>query len=319
MANQLCACDAGLGNLGLPNCDQIFRAGRKFIFVPRYSAAGVENSITPSGTINLAWITALINQSDKSLRYYFTPELKNIDLIKGDPTMETFEDKSSTYIVDDIRKVSAIIPKCPPRFKDNFEQIRCNTDTCFFEIDLVGNIIGCQKYADGKLYPIPLNTGSAYAGVVMAKDGASQQMHLAFEIPNSFDDSTLCMIKASAFPDFNFNNIPGLLDGNVTFSASGVSSTVITATITTPGADLFAPIMVEGLVVTDFVSSVTGATSKIRDTTGGADVAIASVVESLPGVYTITFTSTVTSVMVLLAKINGYDFFNMRAKSFTTL
>src|SRR3989304_2928162 len=140
MANQLCACDAGLGNLGLPNCDQIFRAGRKFIFVPKYSAAGVENSITPSGTINLAWITALVNQTDKSLRFYFTPKLKKIELIKGDATFEPFEDKSS------------------------------------------------------------------------------QQIGMSFEIPNSFDDSTMCMIKASAFPDFNMNDIGGLIDGNVTFS-----------------------------------------------------------------------------------------------------
>ncbi len=320
MSNQICACDAGKGNMGIPNCDKVFRAAKKFVFVSQFSSAGVEACIDPVGTtLSLAWATALANNADMSLRLFFTPPLKNVKMIKGDPTFETFEDKSSNFVAEDIRKVTAILPECPPRLKANIEQLRCNNDTYAYAVDLLGNLIGCKKYDDGKLYPFPINPKSVYAGVMMAEDGSSQQLGLSFEIPNWFDDSTLCMIGTAAFYNFNLNSMAGLLDGNVTFSASGISSTIIVATITTPGSDLNDPIPVEGLVAADFISSVTGTTSKIRDTTAGADVSITGVTELNPGSYQITFTASVTKTMVLVAKLNGFDFYNMRSVSFVTL
>lgn len=315
----LCKCNVGIGNMGVPNCDQIFGAVKKFIYVPQYTAAGVENKVNPATTLNLAWATALINNSDKSVRFFFTPALKNVKMVKDAPVMESFEDGASNFIAESLRKVSAILPEVSPRLKANFEQVRCNANTMAYGVDLEGNLIGCTKYGDGLLYPFPINPKSLYAGVAMAEDGASQQIGLSFEIPKAFDDSTLVMIAATAFTDFNLNNIAGLLDGNVSFSASGASTTVIVATITTPGADLFAPIRVEGLLIGNFVSSVTGVAGQLRNTTNGLDVAITTVVENTPGVYTITFPIQTTKNIVALAKLNGYDFVNMRSKSFVTL
>lgn len=317
MSNQLCACDYGLGNLGKPNCDKVFAAAKKFIFVPQFSNAGVENSVDSTATLNNAWVSALVNNADKSVRFFFSPEVKNVDMPKDAPVMESFEDGSNNFIAEAVRKVTGILPECPPRWKANFERIRCNANTCVYIVDLFGNLVGCQKNNDGKLYPIPLNAKSAYAGVVMAKDGSSQQIGIQFEIPRNFDDSTICMISANAFTDFNMLNIGGLIDANIAFS--NIASGAVTATITTPGADLYEAIPVEGLVIADFVSSVTGATSKIRDTTAGADVTITSVTESAPGVYDLVYTLAASKVVVVFADMAGVDFANLKDKSYTTV
>lgn len=317
MANLLCDCDSGLGNLGLPNCDTQISATKKFGFIPQFTTAGVENFIDPAITLNLAWVKALVNNSDKSVRLFMSPKVQNADLAKGEPTMESFEDKSSNFIAEDTRKVKAIIPECSPRWKANFEAIRCNANTYTYLVDLKGNLIGCKKYGDGKLYPIPVNPKSAYAGVVMAKDASSQQVTLQFDIPNWFDDSTICMINAHAFTDFNFNEIGGLIDANINFSSIAAGSVV--ATITTPGTSLNELIPIEGLVIADFISSVGGATSRIRNTTDNANVTITTVTETSPGVYALTYTLAAAKNVVVLALLSGIDFFNLRSKSYVTV
>ncbi len=65
---------------------------------------------------------------------------------------------------------------------------------------------------------------------------------------------------------------------------------------------------VENLVAADLVSSVGGATSKIRNTTDAADVAVTGLTENSAGNYTATFTAQ-TSADSMTVKVlkNGYD------------
>lgn len=312
----LCRCNDGMANMGLVNCENIFKAAKKFGFVSQFSNAGTENCIDPTSTLNLAWINPLINNADKSVRVFMTPQLKNVDLVKADPVMETFEDNSNNFVSENIRTATAVLPEAPPRWKANFETIRCNLNTSTYVVDKEGNLIGCTKYNDGKLYPIPVNAKSVYANVVWAKDATSQQMAIRFEIPNWFDDSTLRMISKDAFTDFNMLSIAGLIDANIKFS--NIASGSVDATITTPITSLNEEKAVEGLVIADFVSSVTGATSKIRNVTDGADVTITAVSETAPGVYNITYTLASGKTVVVFADLDGVDFANLKNVSYVT-
>lgn len=319
MANEICECNNGLGNTALPLCETIQKVIKKIIFVPLASNAGVLNKVDPAGTLNLAYANALLNNADKSLRWYPTPEIKNIDTPKSDPVFEKYEDDSSNFVREGVRKFTGLLPLCPPLYKAKLESIRCNNATGVFLVDIEGNLIGIKKGTDGYLYPMPINAQSVVGKVILGNDKATTSIMLEFEFPASMEDASIRMITGDSFTDWSPLNINGLLDANVAFSASGISSTVITATITTPSPALDAPIAVQGLVVANFVSSVTGTASKIRNTSDGADVTLASAVESSAGVYVLTFTSTVTKNMVLFASLAGYDFANLKTKSFTTL
>lgn len=317
MSNQLCACDAGIGNMGLSRCDKLFKAGKKFVYVPLYTNAGVENSINPATTLDAAWIAALINNADKSVRIFFTPELKNIKMPKDAPIMETFDDGSSNYVSDNVRKVTAELPECSPRLKAEVESVRCLSGVGVFIVDMQGNLIGCQKYSDGLLYPIAINPKSMYAGVMMAEDKTSQKLGIQFEIPNWFDDSTMCMISSKAFTDFSMLSVTGLINAKIVYS--NIASGAVRATITTPSTDLYEETPIEGLVSADFKSSVTGTASKIRNTTNSADVSITTVTESAPGIYDFTYTLAASKVVVIYAELPGVDFANLKDKNYTTV
>lgn len=317
MANELCVCEDGLSNLGLQNCEKIMGALRKFVFTPSASYTGVLNKINPASTLNKAWVDALLNNEDKSLRLYPSPELKNITMKKDAPTMKKWDDGSEHFVTENVRKAMAILPEAPARFKAKFEAIRCNSNTAFYGIDAQGNWIGIINGTDGFLYPIPMNVKSVVAGFDFGDDKDSSQIALSFEIPSWVNDADFRMISAAKFPDFSPLTISGLLDAKVAFS--NIAAGAVRATITVENNTLDVPTAVEGLVVTDFVSSVTAATSKIRNTTDNADVTITTVTEVSAGVYNLTYTLLAAKNVVVLAKLNGIDFSGMKNSSYTTV
>lgn len=317
MANQLCECNIGILNSGLPNCVRTQKAIRKSIFVQMVSNGGVTMSIDPATVLNKAWMDALVNHSDKSLRFYPTPQMKNVDTTKTDPVMESFEDASSFFIRDGVSTFSGIFANCPPMFKAKLESMRCVSNTGKFDIDLEGNLIGLTNNIDGKLYPIPVNVQSVVAKVVNANDKATQQILFTYEIPSWVNDADFRMISASAFTNFTPLDISGLLDANVVFSAIGAGT--VTATITVPSASMDEPIAVEGLVIGDFISSVTAVALRIRNVTGAADVVVTGVTEPTPGAYVLTYALVAAQTVIVLAKKNGFDFSGMRLKSYVSV
>jgi hypothetical protein len=317
MANEICVCNNGIGNTALPNCGLTPKVIKKVIFVPLASNAGVLNKIDPATTLNLSWVNALLNNADKSLRWFPTPEIKNIDTPKADPVFEKYEDGSSNFIREDVRKFAGLLPICPPMYKAKLESVRCNNATGVYLVDIEGNMIGLKNGTDGYLYPMPINAQSIVAKVVLGNDKSTTSIMLDFEFPASMQDADIYMISGAAFTDFSPLAIGGLLDVNIAYSAIGAGT--VTATITTPSPALNAPIAVQGLVSANFVSSVTGVASKLRDTTSNADVAITTVTETTPGVYVFTYTLAAAKVVVGFASLAGYDFANLKLKTYTTV
>ena len=306
MANELCECATGLSNTGLPLCEQIFKVAKKVIFVSA-SSGGVLMSVDPTSTLNKAWIDALLNNSTKTLRWYPTPELKNVDMPKGDPMMESFEDKSSIFISEDVRKFTAIIPECPPRYKAVLESVRCNSDTMIYIVDKNDNLIGLTNGIDNLLYPMPINVQSMVGKVVMGTDKATTQMLVGFEFPTTLQDSKIRMISGDNFTDFSMQSISGLRDVNARFF--NISTTQIVVDLTVKVSDLSAPVKVEGLVITDFISNVGGATSRCYNFTTSTNITITSVTEDVPGIYILAFAAQTSDDEVIVnVKSNGYDF-----------
>lgn len=309
MANEICVCNDGLLNTGLPLCESLQKVIKKVIFVQLISNGGVLNSIDPSNTNDLDWVTALINNTDKSLRWFPTPEIKNIDTPKGDPVFEKYEDDSSNFVRESVRKFTGLIPTCPPLYKAKLESVRCNNNTGVFLIDIEGNIIGLKNGDDGLLYPMPINAQSLVGKSVFGNDKSTTSIMLEFEFPASMQDADVRMITGGSFPDFSPLSIAGLLDANAV--VSGISTTGFDIAITTPSPALDSPIAVQGLVTADFVGFISNAASKIYNLTDTADLTV-TVSETSAGVYHVAYAAqTSADVLKIKIKKEGFDMTNI--------
>ena len=308
MANQLCVCNNGLSNTALPNCVPLQQVIKKVIFVQLASNAGTLTSIDPGTTLNKAWMTALLNNADKSLRFFPTPEIKNVDTPKDAPVFQKFKDDSSLKVRESVRKFKGTIPACPPSYKANLESVNCNNNTGVYLVDIAGNLIGLTNNSDSKLYPIPINAQSLVANVIMGNDDSVSSIDLEFEFPAFIQDASLRMITANAFPDFTPLTISGLLNVNASL-VGAVTDTQFVVKLTTPSPSLDAPIAVQGMTAANFVSSSTATASKVYDSTDAADKSV-TVVESPAGTYTVSYTSITGKTLVPAMSANGYDFSN---------
>lgn len=306
-----------MNNTALPLCIKTQKVVKKIIFQQLTTNAGVLNYVDASTTLNLAWFNALKANVDKSIRFYPTPEMKNVDTPKPEPKMEIWKDGSEFFVSELARKFSGIFPATPAMFKGALEAARCNNGLGVYLIDVEGNLIGLDPTVGTtgtpgtKLYPIPINAQSVCAELVFGNDDNTQQIKLAFQFPQKISDAQFSMIDGAAFPDFDITSVSGLLNVNIVVTPTPTDTSAVLV-ITTPSPDLSAPVAVTGLVAANFTGH-TGVASKIYNSAAAADVTVSAVVESPAGTYTLTYISTAVGTMVpRVSELVGYDSTNQK-------
>ena len=118
------------------------------------------------------------------------------------------------------------------------------------------------------------------------------------------DDVQLLMLK-------------GLLDVFGIFTSP--SATGVTLKLVTQYGTPINPTTVKGLVSADFVSSVGGATTKVRNTTDSLDVTVTATESATnPGTYTLAWASqTAADVIIVFCKKDGFDFTALKSQPVT--
>lgn len=81
----------GLYNLQPAGCIVTPGIVQMFIFVPYYKADGSINGIDLTSSLNEVAIDALINQTDKNLRWYVTDKVSNFVTERADPNTESID------------------------------------------------------------------------------------------------------------------------------------------------------------------------------------------------------------------------------------
>ena len=312
MSNVLCKCGSGLGNTGLPSCSPTGKVIKKVVFVQMVSSAGTLYSINPATTLTKSgFLTPALNNADKSLRLFPTPEILDVVLDKEDPTFKKYKSGASFFVREGVRTFVGVIPDCPPLYKSKLESVRCNSNTGVYLVDIENNWIGLTNEVDGKLYPFPINVQSMVGKVAFGADDDVQSVMVNFEFPPAVRDGDIRMISGGNFTDWQLGDINGLLDAN--YAVVSVTDTVLTVDITTPSPALDQNIPIQGMVTADFISSSTATTSKIYNITDAADDTV-TVVEDVsgahPGRYAISYSTIAAKTLQLAAKKNGYDFTN---------
>lgn len=276
----LCACDSGGGNLGRPTCYSVFGAAKKLIFVEYFKEDGSVNGIDistdlSSGVLDQTFLDGKIGNLDTNLRWYVTPELKNVVDERADDITEEFNDTSSIFIQEGARSFEGFTIKGDPVFVGNMKLWRCQTSGVF-AIDKDGNLEGAEV-VDGILYPVRLQDDSLSASYIKPTDTTGAKTSIKFVVSQLENDEDLRMILASNITA-DLTGAKGLVDVNAE-AATGISTTGFTVQLFTTYGGMISKQAAEGLLTADFSGA------EITPTPG--TVTITSVTESLvtPGEY----------------------------------
>lgn len=306
---QVCACTNPINNTGT-DCQPLMEVITKLIFVRMIDDSGTRNFIDLTATLNDAYFTAALNNTDYSQRWFPTPAIKNVENNREAPIYENFNDGTKLFIREGVRSFTGKIigSDGSPITKAMMDSFRCS-NMGVYAIDRLGNLIGIISSDGTQMFPIELDQQSINGQFNFSTDTTGQATTISFDFSQNVNDSCLRMIAASEITAAtSLKDLRGLLDIYVDYTSPTATSVVVT--ISKKWGTAKNPTKVTGLVVGDFASSVTGTTSRLRNVTDGADVTITGVTESTTnkGTYTLTYASqTVTDVIQVYVKKNGFD------------
>lgn len=303
-----CTCATSAQNLGIPNCEERIKYAAGIIIVSMNDDAGVANAIANGTTLNSGVVTTKLNLPDASQRWFLIKNIKNAIIAeRSEDVNETFEDGSSKFIEEGVATSSFIIASQSPTMVGKLKSHRCNKNGFYF-YDKDGKLFGI-KDTGGNLYPIAIEdeTWSVKAAYPTATTGYN--IPVTFKWRKDMADEDLGYWDNTV--NWSLSTVTSILDVNVV--VSNESLTGFTLTLTSDFGAVNGALPIEGLVITDFISSVGGATSKIRKTNNTpADVSITSVTESADGVYDFVIpTATTGDILQPKAIKNGFDFSNL--------
>ena len=290
-----CKCESGLSNTGTPNCVTLQSVTSKLIMVPLEDSTGVKNFLDLTSAPTVATITALINQSDATKRWFPLPVFEKVELPKADSTFEEAPSGRKLFIKQGKRSFTGELWNGSTQLLGKIQDNRC-VEFGVYIVDVNGNLVGSK---DGtKLYPIPVDNQSFDAKMMFATDTTVQKIMVSFDFYRLFDESTMWLITPTELGG-DFNAFEGLLDVDLAKVSSTTTSLVVDAKLDYGTA--LNPIKAIGLVLADFSlkNATTGVTIVITNVTAG--------VGAFANRYTLTFATQVllTPLLVKVQKA-GY-------------
>jgi len=297
---ELCACNTGGGNTGRPSCFPVFDVTKQAILVEYYksdgSINGIDLSLLTGGVLNQTFLNERIKDVNPKLRWYPTPELKNIVDERAEDIVESFEDTSSVFIQEGARSFEGLIIKGDPILLGNLKSWRCLGMGVFF-IDKAGNLIGKQTRA-GYLDPIRVQDESFSASLIKGTDTTKQKASVKFIVSQLESDANLMMIEATKVTA-NLLGVGGLVDV-VSETPTNVTTTGFDVQLDTTFGGVTSPISADGMAIGDF---------RVYNQTTSSVITVTSVTESTVtgGLYTFVIPAQTSSdVLIVSNPITGF-------------
>lgn len=304
MSAQACTCEYGFSNSGTDNTPLI-KVAKKMIVLPLYDSTGERNKIPFASVFNQAFWQALVDQTDKTKRYYPLPEMKNVEDTRGASTIETMEDNSKVFIQQGARDFKALFVQAPQQLINVLQSYRCDEVGVFF-IDLCNNVVGsigndqdaCEPLY---LYPIRIDQNSIDPIFMKMTDKASQKIELNFSFHMDENDGDLRVIT-QAEAGYNVSLLRGLLDVCAEFSNITTTGFRVALRLIGFGTPI-TPLMDKGLLAANFT---------LYNETDSAPIVITSITETVPGVSglydAVIPAQTIGDVLELTPSKSGRDY-----------
>lgn len=267
-------------NFGQPNCVGILERPQKLAFVYRVANDGTVNKISSSDTIDNAYVTAKINNADKSKRWFPSPVINKVLDKRADNN--TFEiDGFNVTTSKGVRTMAfTVIDGASPQVADAFESMSCR-DMAFY-VWSINDQIGGNGAISGELRPFRIKKSTW--NVIYnppAKDGETPAMVMvSFAISELEDDADIRYIDfgtAATDVQVNITDYTGLVDVVMNSPATSISTTGFTVDMDYIYGGQFAKSPAQGFVAADFtlaeVSPTPGAITITSVTEGtGANI-----------------------------------------------
>jgi len=292
-----CNCGTGFGNTGTPNCEVPLKEVTGLYFVQTYNSLGIKNKIAITEIIDDAYVTAKINQSDISLRWYPLNALENIGGERAESSFKTSNGGTKKFIKEGVRSFTGEIWSGGIPLLKALKAGRC-VDIAVFQIDADGKFIGMNG-GDGFLYPINIQK-STFDVKPMFNNGAETDfLAMSFDWDSRENDENLDYMLAATGVDLTSYN--GLVDISSTYTS--ISLTGFTAKLTNGFGAINDRGVLEGLLIGDFA---------LYNVSDSLSVTITSVTEATAGVYTFVIPAQGTLEQLRLTPTKtGFDFQNV--------
>ena len=291
MAN--CNCDTGLFNLQSGSCLINPAITRKFVFVEYFKADGTINGIDLSAPFGEAEIDALLNQTDKKLRWFLSDTASNFVTERADPNTETI-DNVNFITSQGIRTMTADFLASSAELAKKIDSNNC-VEMGVYLIDEDNGISGILS-RDGFLDPIRLER-NAFGKVVFPTESTIFKVMFSSTWQKSVQDGNLRVLSYSDHQTDMLNK-RGLIDVNAS-DVSVLSATTATIRFTTNDGSAYGSAFT-GLVVGDFA---------MFNSTIAAAVVPSLAVENPDGTYLLTFAAQTTSDLgTITATSAGFEF-----------
>lgn len=288
----VCDCNVQLGNTGRPNCVPIQGVASTLVLLPYKDDSGAINSIDVTVSLNQTFFDDLVNQTDKSKRWFPIKGFENVEDLKADPIFESLNSGANIFIQDGPRTFTGALINHSSTFLGKIISARCTNLACFI-IDKDGNLIGNGSVA-GQLNPIRIDQNTWNPQLMKSTDTTSQKIGLTFEFDRIEKDEDLRMV-ASSETSIDMLEVCGLIDVNGVTSNPALGAVTLTTTFDYGTQVTLQPF--KGAVLADFAL-----------TEANVSVTILTVAETSDGVYDLTFTpQTSGDTLVLALAKNGFE------------
>ena len=296
------ACNNGAENTGQPSCVPKKNVDAGIVLVKQIADDGSVNKISASDAVDASYVSALINQSDKSKRWYPVMNLKTVIGERAEPTTQDIDGVSYNTKVG-TRTYDGIVygAFANPQFEGVLNSF-ANGKYGYYKIDINGNLTGIID-ENGDLIPIKIELGTLYAIYKEPTATEVQNVHLKFMVKESVKDKDLRTLDAQTITT-DLLEIAGLID--VTGVATSPSTTGFVLTNKVIYGNPFVLPAFTGAVMADY--------TVYNETTTSA-VVLTSVTEGADGVYTFVMPAQ-TSADILSVNLSK-DGFEMDAVTVT--
>jgi hypothetical protein len=291
MAN--CNCDTGLFNLQSGSCLVNPAITRKFVFVEYFKADGSINGIDLSSPFGETQIDALLNQTDKGLRWFLSDTASNFVTERADPNTETIDNVN--YITSQgTRTMTADFLASSSELAKKIDSNNC-VEMGVYLIDEDNGISGILS-RDGFLDPIRLER-NAFGKVVFPTESTIFKVMFSSTWQKSVNDGDL---RVLAYSDHQTDmlNKRGLVDVNAS-DVSVLTATTATIRFTTNDGSAYGSAFT-GLVFGDFA---------MFNSTTNLAVGVTGSAENPDGTYAVTFDpQTAADLGTITATSAGFEF-----------
>jgi len=308
-------CNFGLSNTGLPaGCVPIYSHMRYIILVPTYDSEGNRNKISKTDTLNAAFLTAKINHTDPSKRWYpISKPLNNATAERAEATFEESEFQDKFFIREGIRTANLEIWGASVQHVASIDSAKC-VETSIFIFDKDLRMIGVSEADSDDMYPIRIAPQSLSATWNFAGGSTTAKGLITFDFHTGEQDGNLYSIDygtGSGNYSFDVTTARGLLDVYAAYSS--ITTDGFTVELYSKYGGWVNKITAKGLLLADVTCEEV---SPIP-----ATVTLASFDETeagKSGVYEAVFTTPQTAADVLKCTFvkNGFDFTFANKKTF---